>query len=373
MALMRARLQCTDALGTAQLVDISAGGICGRDPSVEIVLDHPTISRRHARFSLRGSELEIQDLGSINGTWVNDRMLDNRPCLIADGDQIRLGHLHLRLHLTPASDSRPIPLAKPPGSLHQTMHAGKEPGRVDRSLLLASLAQRRMLVDRPPAINGYEFGQVIVPAQSVGGDFIHWGRGSDGRHALVIGDVCGKGVAAAMYMAFVSGQLFEVVPACASASAILARVNHVLHQVLEPGFFVTAMALMLDTDKHVAELACAGHAPPLLKRSDGSVTEVRIDSGVALGPQSQADLGVAEVHLQEGEMLMMTTDGVEEAHNGAGVELGRAGVIEAIRTAAGAVDAARRLRLVATEHANKAVQHDDLTAVAIERCTYKQQ
>ncbi len=67
-----------------------------------------------------------------------------------------------------------------------------------------------------------------------------------------------KGVAAAMYMAFISGMLFEIVPACGSPESILRRLNRSLHKVIEPGLFVTAMAVMLDPHAHSLEIACAG-------------------------------------------------------------------------------------------------------------------
>jgi serine phosphatase RsbU (regulator of sigma subunit) len=321
---------------------------------------------------VRGGDVEIQDLSSANGTFVNGRMLDQRPCLLADGDQIRLGHLQLRFYQAPADLTGPTtePASGVPvtvrGSLSETMH-GAGP-RIEPQLLLARIAQRRMLSDRPPEIAGYEVGHVFVPAQGVGGDFIHWAIANDGRRALVMGDVCGKGVAAAMYMAFVSGLLFEVVPASGNPESILRRLNRSLHAVVEPGLFVTAMAVMLDTRTHTLEIACAGHPPGLIKRADGSVAEVDIDPGLALGPDDSPDFGVIKLVLAPGEVLMVTTDGVEEARNPAGEELGRERVIEVLAEGAGATDAARRLQWTITQHAGQARQHDDLTVVTIERC-----
>lgn len=368
MTSIRVRLHCTDALGATQLLDVSAGGVCGRDPSADIVLEHPTVSRRHARLTVRGSDVELEDLGSANGTFVNSRQLDQRPCLLADGDHIRLGHLHLRVYLSPADASTeraPPPATEVRGSAQETMHGGP---RIEPQLLLARIAQRRMLSDRPPEIDGYEIGHVIVPALGVGGDFLYWGIANDGRRALVMGDVCGKGVAAAMYMAFVSGALFEVVPACGNPESILRRLNRSLHAVVEPGLFVTAMAVMLDTRTHQIEIACAGHPPGLLKRADGSVVALEIDSGIALGPDDNPDFGVLRHTLAPREVLMVTTDGVDEARNLAGEELGTARVIQVLAEAAGATDAARRLQWTINQHAGQARQHDDLTVVTLERC-----
>jgi hypothetical protein len=368
MSAIRVRLQCTDALGATQLLDISGGGVCGRDPGSDIVLEHPTVSRRHVRFNVHGSEVEVQDLGSANGSFVNGRPLDQKPYLLADGDQLRLGHLQLRVFISPVSgiaaqmDQTVVP---PEDTKHATIAGGL---RVEPQLLLARISQRRMLSDPAPVIEGYEIGQVIVPALGVGGDFIHWAIANDGRQAVVMGDVCGKGVAAAMYMAFVSGMLFEIVPACGSPESILRRLNRSLHKVIEPGLFVTAMAVMLDPRTHSIEIACAGHPPGLLKLAGGEVIELANDTGLALGPEADPDIGVLKRVMATGEVLMVTTDGVEEAQNPAGEELGRERVLEVLRGSSGAADAARRLQSTITEHASSARQHDDLTVVTLERC-----
>ena len=367
MSSIRVRLQCTDALGATQLLDITGGGVAGRDPAGDIVLEHPTVSRKHVHFSVRGDEVEIQDLGSANGTFVNNRPLDQRPVLLADGDQLRLGHLHLRVFISPTGETlSPLAMTHVPPSRDQTtVPAG---ARVEPQLLLARISQRRMLSDPPPVIEGYEVGQVIVPALGVGGDFIHWAIANDGRQAVVMGDVCGKGVAAAMYMAFVSGMLFEIVPACGSPESILRRLNRSLHKVVEPGLFITAMAVMLDPHQHTIEIACAGHPAGLLKLAGGEVIELGIDPGLALGPERDPDIGVLHRAMAAGEVLMVTTDGVEEAQSPDGRELGRERVLEVLKAAAGAADAARRLQSTITEHAGSARQHDDLTIVTLERC-----
>ncbi|GMU43337.1 MAG: hypothetical protein AMXMBFR25_13230 [Lysobacterales bacterium] len=371
MSNVRVRLQCTDALGATQLLDISAGGVAGRDPgSADIVLEHPTVSRKHARFSVAGEEVDVLDLGSANGTFVNGRPLDARPYRLADGDQLRLGHLHLRVFISPIGETLApmLPAQIDETTANATTQHGSGPGRLEPQLLLARIAQRRMLTDPAPAIPGYEVGQVIVPALGVGGDFIHWAVANDGRQAVVFGDVCGKGVAAAMTMAFVSGLLFEVVPACGSPESILRRLNRSLHRVLEPGLFVTAMAVMLDPHRHGIEIACAGHPPGLLKLAGGEVIELGSDAGLALGPEQDPDIGVMKRAMAAGEVLMLTTDGVEEAQDPRGKELGRERVLEVLRSASGAADAARRLHTTITTHASSARQHDDLTVITLERC-----
>ena len=294
-----------------RVLKIEREGVIGRDPAVEYSIDDPTVSRRHAELVRSADGWRLRDLGSANGTFVNNRPLDQRPVLLADGDQLRLGHLHLRVFVSPSGETlSPMAMTQVSSRDQTTVPAGS---RVEPQLLLARISQRRMLSDPPPAIEGYEVGQVIVPALGVGGDFIHWAIANDGRQAVVMGDVCGKGVAAAMYMAFVSGMLFEIVPACGSPESILRRLNRSLHKVVEPGLFITAMAVMLDPHQHAIEIACAGHPAGLLKLAGGEVIELGIDPGLALGPERDPDIGVLRRAMATGEVLMVTTDGVEEA------------------------------------------------------------
>ncbi len=365
MSLVPVRLICTRALGGDETIDVSAGGICGRDAAVEFVLDHPTVSRRHARITVSGQAVEIQDLGSANGSWINGEPLAQRPYPLLDGDKLRLGQLELTVRIGAAEELRGAVPALPATQPGHTLH-GELP-RAQPQMLLARMVQKRMVSDDPPPLPGYEIGQLILPALGVGGDILHWGIGHDGRHALVIGDVCGKGVAAAMYMAFVSGLLYEVVPASGSAEGVLTRVNRVLHPVMEPGMFVTMQAVYIDTRTHTIEIASAGHAPPLLRLGNGSSVEIGMDGGLALGPEADPMLGLLELTLGPGEILLLTTDGVEESRDPEGREFGRGRLLAMLASAMGAGALARSIEGTVFVHSGDVPQHDDLTLVTIGR------
>ena len=365
MSPVRVRLQFTDALGAGQSFEVADGDVCGRDPSVNLLFDHPTVSRRHARFTIVDTDVDVTDLGSANGTFVNGKPLDQRPYRLSDEDQLRFGHLQLRVIIDPADDATaPAPESSHPDLLRTTQHGGVQ---MEPQLLMARIAQRRMVSDPPPQFEDYDIGQLIVPALGVGGDFIHWAVANDGRQAVVMGEVSGKGVAAGMYMAFVSGLLFEIVPHCGSAEEILRRMNRALRRVIEPGLSVTASTVLIDPRRHVVELGCAGHPPGLIKQVDGKVVDLGIDSGRALGRESEPAIGLLARHMAAGEVLMVSTDKVEEAQNPAGQKLGHARVIEVLSEASGAADAARRLHSTIREFVSSARQQDDLTLVTIER------
>lgn len=361
-----AKLRFVDDLGTARLFDLSKGGVFGRDPNCDFVVDHPTVSRRHAQFTLVNEGIEVQDLDSANKTRINGRLLDRRPCLLDQGDQLEFGGLAGSFHSTLADSEATF--KRGPGAKGSRSETQTTTNLLEHQMHLGRLVQRRILVDRPPEIFGYELGHVLMPALGVGGDFIHWGIAADGRMALVVGDVCGKGVPAAVYMAYVSGVLVEVVPTSRSAAEVLERVNQRLHPIMDPGMFVTAFAMLIDPAQHDVELARAGHAPAMLRRVDGSVLEVGMAPGLALGLAADADIGSLKIALLAGDVLVLTTDGVEEATNSADEEFGRWRVSDVVGQAAGARDAARRLKAAVALHEAGARRHDDITVVTLERC-----
>jgi DNA-binding winged helix-turn-helix (wHTH) protein len=97
--------------GTTMIAVPDGATIIGRDESAGIVLDETTVSRRHAQITVRGGEATLEDLGSQNGTWVNESRLDG-PVALADGDRVRFGLVHVIYRITsPAMTTIPIPQA----------------------------------------------------------------------------------------------------------------------------------------------------------------------------------------------------------------------------------------------------------------------
>lgn len=365
MPLVSVRLKCTDVLGAAQFLEVSTGAVCGRDHGADLVLDHPTVSRRHAQFTIVGSDVDVLDLGSANGTFVNGRPLDQRPYRLSDGDELRMGHLQLHLLIAPTEQAPDTePAADDDSDVLTTQHSGM---RLEPQLLMARVAQRRMVSDPPPQFEDYDIGQLIVPALGVGGDFIHWAVAKDARQAVVMGEVSSKGQAAALYMAFISGLLYEIVPNCSSPEDVLRRMNRSLRRVIEPGLSVTATTVMLDSRNHTIDIACAGHPPGLLKLAGGDVIDLGISSGQVLGQGAAPEMGLLHRDMAIGEVLMVSTDAVEEALNPAGQKLGHARVVEVLAAASGATNAAQNLHLTIKDFVSSARQQDDLTLVTIER------
>ena len=168
---------------------------------------------------------------------------------------------------------------------------------------------------------GFELGAALVPARTVAGDlFDHFLDGS--RVFFLVGDVSGKGVAAALFMARAK-TVFETVAAReADPAALLATVNRSLCRDNDAGMFVTAVAGVLDLASGELSLAVAGHEPPVLVPADGAPKLVPVEGGRVLGLIEASDFAVNRLRLGGGDAVVLYTDGVSEAQDEKGAFFG---------------------------------------------------
>ena len=189
--------------------------------------------------------------------------------------------------------------------------------RMEDELALARRIQARLLPPGPPLVPGLELHGLSEPALQVGGDYYDFIPVGDGRVALVIADVSGKGVPAALLMsAFRASLLSQLVPG-AETGPVLARVNAFLHRSVEPGRFVTAFLALVDPRDGRTVFTNAGHNPPMLVRRGGAVERLEA-GGLLLGMLEDAPFETGAATLGEGDRLVLFTDGVTEAQNAAG-------------------------------------------------------
>jgi sigma-B regulation protein RsbU (phosphoserine phosphatase) len=203
----------------------------------------------------------------------------------------------------------------------QETTAAKE--RLEGEIKVAKRIQADML-PRPVAGGhgeGFELGAALVPARTVGGDlFDHFLDGS--RVFFLVGDVSGKGVAAALFMARAK-TVFETVAAReADPAALVATVNRSLCRDNDAGMFVTAVAGVLDLASGELSLAVAGHEPPVLVPADGAPKLVPVEGGRVLGLIEASDFAVNRLRLGRGDAVVLYTDGVSEAQDENGAFFG---------------------------------------------------
>jgi len=199
-------------------------------------------------------------------------------------------------------------------------------------LALARRVQEGFLPRGAPEVKGWGFAAHYAPALEVSGDFYSF-LALEGRNVgVAIGDVSGKGVSAALLMARLTSELRAQAVSRTDPGEILARVNAVLTPELDDGMFATLALLVLDADSRRVRLACAGHPPPLLRRTDGRVEPVPAPPNVPIGLQGKVVFRGKTFQLAEDETVVLFTDGISEAERN-GVLFGEQRLIQTIASA----------------------------------------
>src|SRR5213592_2709062 len=157
-----------------------------------------------------------------------------------------------------------------------------EKQRLQTQLEVARQVQLQLLPPRDPQIDGYDISAYNFPTEEVSGDYYDWVRIYDDQLGMVIADVSGKGVPAALLMAFLRASLRAATHIGYAPQISMSKVNYLLWESIERNQFVTAFYGILDATNRTLAYANAGHNPPLLLNADGSARfEER--GGVPLG------------------------------------------------------------------------------------------
>ena len=232
------------------------------------------------------------------------------------------------------------------------------------------VARRIQLGMVPPSTrhsgSGYDVRALAKPARQVGGDFYDCLKVDDGHIAVVIGDVSGKGVAAALFMSMTKTLIAEELVRCGAPAAVLNYANERLCQLNPEGMFVTVFVAVLERATGCVRYANAGHLPPLVVGE--GVHRVDADPGVLLGLFDDADIEEGELVLQEGEALLLFTDGVTEAANAEKEFLGDERFEAHLRECVPYADAQQLVDDVmgfVEAYAAGFEQHDDVTIAAL--------
>ncbi|MCC7335121.1 MAG: SpoIIE family protein phosphatase [Pirellulaceae bacterium] len=190
--------------------------------------------------------------------------------------------------------------------------------RVEQDLELARNVQRAFLPARYPDTSGYDFYHFYLPADQIGGDYYDYIELSDGRLAILVADVVGHGVAAAMLMAKLSAEVRFLLASEANAALAITKLNQ---RIADLGVekFVTLLCLVLDPPTGNVEIVNAGHMPPLWLKVDGSIDEPGDEAtGVPIGIIDGFEYDLATIEFAHGDRLILYTDGINEAPSAAG-------------------------------------------------------
>ncbi len=249
----------------------------------------------------------------------------------------------------------------------------QEKRRLDDELRTAQEVQKVLLPNNNPDWPGYRVRGVNFAARLISGDYFDFVDLPDQKHGVMIADVSGKGVAAGLVMASCRSALRAHALGMKEPGKTLAALNGQVFADVREDMFVSAAYAVLENGTGKLTLARAGHDPPLLyRKSTGEVEKLKpggLALGIDKGPVFERVLREMEVQLESGDVLLLYTDGVNEAENARGQEFGKQRLQE--RFAALAVDGAEqvveKLPKELNEFAGDHPQMDDITLVAIER------
>ncbi len=205
-----------------------------------------------------------------------------------------------------------------------------EKKRLEGQLEVARQVQLELLPPNDPHLPGYDISAYNFPTEEVSGDYYDWVAIYDDQIAIVIADVSGKGVPAALLMAFLRASLRAATHVGYATHISMAKVNYLLWESIERNQFVTAFYGILDAANRTLSYSNAGHNPPLLINEKGEPRFIE-RGGLPLGMFRDTRYYEYFLSLEPGEMLVLYTDGATEALNPAGEEFGRDRLAEVVK------------------------------------------
>lgn len=238
---------------------------------------------------------------------------------------------------------------------------------IQQELDVARRMQQSILPKRFPTRPDLQMFARMIPAKEVGGDFYDYFWLSDTKVGVVIADVSGKGVPAALFMAVARTLLRAIAPATTGPGTCLALANDLLSQDNDAMMFVTLFYGILDTSTGELAYANAGHNPPYLIAPDGTISQLPGTGGMALGVMENMPYAEAYARLEPHSTLLLYTDGITEAFNPEDEEFGEARLATQLVGLAHEPVEPLLMRLIDSVYAfaNGAPQSDDITCLAI--------
>jgi sigma-B regulation protein RsbU (phosphoserine phosphatase) len=203
--------------------------------------------------------------------------------------------------------------------------------QLESELELSQVIQRGLLPQQVPSIEGINIAAFSRPAQIVGGDYFDFVDFKDGMHGFVMADVSGHGVSAGMLISSLQTAFHTLVADADSPLDVLERINRLYIHNIKFATFVTIFFGKLDPETHILTYANAGHNSAYLYRaSTGEEIWLR-PTGPAIGLVEEFAVHVDSVQLEQGDILLLYTDGITEAFNADGVMWGEDGLADIVK------------------------------------------
>ncbi len=243
--------------------------------------------------------------------------------------------------------------------------------RLNREIEIAREVQERLFPQRLPAIAGIDYSGACRPALGVGGDYYDFLKLADGDLGIAIGDVSGKGIAAALLMASLQASLRgQAMAGGGDLARLMCNVNQLVYDATPSNRYATFFYGQYHQESRVFTYVNAGHNPPIILRRtpDGAIHVIRLETGgpvVGLFPRAPYQQG--SLVLEPGDLFLGFTDGISEAMNKEEEEWGEERLIPTVAANAehSAAEIIPSIMAEADRFASGAPQHDDMTLVVL--------
>jgi sigma-B regulation protein RsbU (phosphoserine phosphatase) len=261
-------------------------------------------------------------------------------------------------------------------SIEDLLQEKAEKERLEQELRVARSIQMSLLPQTPPRIPGLVLAGHCEPAREVGGDYYDFLPIDDHRLGILIADVAGKGISAALYMAELKGLVLSLSQRHVSPRELLIDANRIISRHLDPGSFITMTYAVVDRAARTLTFARAGHCPlvhvpgpyaasraPQSLTPDGMVMGLQFDTGNVF----ERLLKEVTLPLDRGDLFLLYTDGMSDAMNEQGDCFGDNRLAELVSEHADLSPSQLRERVLREVHAfaGSAARHDDMTMVLV--------
>lgn len=360
MALMAARAAPPDLI----LLDINMPGMTGYEVS------------RHLKADARTRDVPIIFISGLDETEDKVRAFTvggvdyvTKPFQIAEvlaRVETHLSLRRLRTELQRANDELETRVEE---RTAQVLQLAVDKGKLERDLQMAREVQASFLPEETPQIPGWEFVVRWRPAREVSGDYYDFLEGKEGKIGLVIADVAGKGMPAALFMVLTRSTVRASVDLASMPADGIARANRLLCADASGGMFVTLFYATLDPAAGEVTYVSAGHEPPLLCRAESGELVELWPTGMALGVIPEASFEQRTVQLCSGDLLVLYTDGLTDALDAHEVDfgLGRVQRVVLEHRHGSAVEVVAALEQAVDDHTGSAPPFDDTALLVIRK------
>jgi len=241
--------------------------------------------------------------------------------------------------------------------------------RIEKELALAASIQQKIIPIVLPKIPGYELAGINIPSREVGGDYYDCFDLGKGKFALIMADVAGKGISAALLVSTLNAALHSYLEFNLPLSELADKLNKLIYKASPPDKYITFLIAVLNSESGETEIVNAGHNPALLLRKDGTLEQIEA-GGIGLG---MLDLGLpytsANITLNEDDKLFLYTDGFPEAMNSAEEEYSETRMIDFFKDNS-EQPVNEFIRLIVDDvksFTKEAEQSDDITSMILKR------